>query len=93
MTDLAEIWVPEPQNNSKNNGTNFTGVIWVKFQLSDVLSNFFGFVLFFLNVIFGAAKVFGLFNKIFAKKRIYINKELIVTPTNEIFSITQKNVL
>ena len=24
MTDLAEIWVPEPQNNSKNNGTNFT---------------------------------------------------------------------
>jgi len=24
MTDLAEIWVPEPQNNSKNNSTNFT---------------------------------------------------------------------
>jgi len=24
MTYLAEIWVPEPQNNSKNNGTNFT---------------------------------------------------------------------
>jgi len=24
MTDLAETWVPEPQNNSKNNGTNFT---------------------------------------------------------------------
>jgi len=24
MTDLAEIWVPEPQNNSKNNGTNVT---------------------------------------------------------------------
>jgi len=24
MTDLAEIWVPEPQNDSKNNGTNFT---------------------------------------------------------------------
>jgi len=24
MTDLADIWVPEPQNNSKNNGTNFT---------------------------------------------------------------------
>jgi len=24
MTDLAEIWVPEPQNNSKNNGTNIT---------------------------------------------------------------------
>jgi len=24
MTDLAEIWVPEPQNNSTNNGTNFT---------------------------------------------------------------------
>jgi len=24
MTDLAEIWVPEPQNKSKNNGTNFT---------------------------------------------------------------------
>jgi len=26
MTDLAEIWVPEPQNNPKNNGTgiNFT---------------------------------------------------------------------
>jgi len=24
MTDLAEIWVTEPQNNSKNNGTNFT---------------------------------------------------------------------
>ena len=24
MIDLAEIWVPEPQNNSKNNGTNFT---------------------------------------------------------------------
>jgi len=24
MTHLAEIWVPEPQNNSKNNGTNFT---------------------------------------------------------------------
>jgi len=24
MTDLAEIRVPEPQNNSKNNGTNFT---------------------------------------------------------------------
>jgi len=24
MTDLAEIWVPEPQNNSKNNSTNFS---------------------------------------------------------------------
>ena len=24
MTHLAEIWAPEPQNNSKNNGTNFT---------------------------------------------------------------------
>ena len=24
MTDLAEIWVPEPENNSKNNGANFT---------------------------------------------------------------------
>jgi len=24
MTHLAEIRVPEPQNNSKNNGTNFT---------------------------------------------------------------------
>ena len=24
MADLAEIWVPEPQNNAKNNGTNFT---------------------------------------------------------------------
>jgi len=24
MTHLAEIWVPEPQNNSKNDGTNFT---------------------------------------------------------------------
>jgi len=24
MTDLSEIWAPVPQNNSKNNGTNFT---------------------------------------------------------------------
>ena len=24
MTDLAEIRVPEPQNNFKKNGTNFT---------------------------------------------------------------------
>jgi len=24
MTDLDEIWVPASQNNSKNNGTNFT---------------------------------------------------------------------
>ena len=24
MADLAEIWVPEPQNNSKNNGTNLS---------------------------------------------------------------------
>ena len=24
MTDSAEIWVPVPQNNSKNNGNNFT---------------------------------------------------------------------
>ena len=24
MTHLAENQVPEPQNNSKNNGTNFT---------------------------------------------------------------------
>jgi len=24
MTHLAEIWAPEPRNNSKNNGTNFT---------------------------------------------------------------------
>ena len=26
MTHLAEIRVPEPQNNSKNNGTNFLSV-------------------------------------------------------------------
>jgi len=26
MTHLAEIRVPEPQNNSKNNGTNFFSV-------------------------------------------------------------------
>jgi len=24
MTHLTEIWAPEPQNSSKNNGTNFT---------------------------------------------------------------------
>ena len=24
MTRLAEIWAQEPQNNSENNGTNFT---------------------------------------------------------------------
>jgi len=32
MTHLAEIWVAEPQNNSKNNNINSPWVAWVKFQ-------------------------------------------------------------
>ena len=41
MKDLAEIWVPEPQNNSKNNGTNFTRDHMGQIPVIRCLANFF----------------------------------------------------